>query len=290
MILVAGATGNVGGEVVEALARAGEPVRALVRRPGGPPAGRPEETGHADTVEQAVGDLNEPDSLVPALDGVRGVFLLPGYRDMPGLLDRVRRAGVERIVLLSSLATVATDTRNVLSAYMIDSETAVRESGLAWTFLRPNAFMSNALRWLPQLRAGDVVRDAFGTVPVASVDPYDIAAVAVRALLDQGHEGRVHALSGPEPLLPAQRLAILGEALGRELRFHALADGEGRAEMAAAGVPEPYIRAFFSFYGDGTLDESRVYPTVEEVTGRPPRSFRDWAAAHRAAFARPGAE
>ncbi|GAA2202090.1 NAD(P)H-binding protein [Streptomyces bangladeshensis] len=284
MILVTGATGNVGGEVVEALARAGEPVRALVRRPVEPSAWQ------ADKVEQAVGDLNDPSSLAPALDDVRGVFLLPGYRDMPGLLDRMRRAGVERVVLLSSLATVATDTRNVLSEYMIGSETAVRESGLAWTFLRPNAFMSNALRWLPQLRAGDVVRDSFGTVPVASVDPYDIAAVAVRALLDPGHDKRVHALSGPEPLLPAQRLAILGEALGRNLRFHALSDEEGRTEMAAAGVPEPYIRAFFRFYGDGTLDESQVYPTVEEVTGRPPRSFREWAAAHRAAFARPEAE
>ncbi|WP_030691075.1 NAD(P)H-binding protein [Streptomyces globisporus] len=278
MILVTGATGNVGGEVVQALARAGEPVRALVRRPADVPA------------EQVVGDLDVPDSLASALDGVRGVFLLPGHRDMPGLLDRVRRAGAERVVLLSSLATVATDTRNALSEHMTGSETAVRESGLAWTFLRPNAFMSNALRWLPQLRAGDVVRDAFGTVPVASVDPYDIAAVAVRALLDPGHEERVHPLSGPEPLLPAQRLAVLAEVLGRDLRFRALSDEEGRADMAAAGVPEPYIQAFFGFYGEGTLDESRTYPTVEQVTGRPPRTFGQWATAHRTAFPRPGTE
>ncbi|MFJ4525910.1 NAD(P)H-binding protein [Streptomyces sp. NPDC088810] len=272
MILVTGATGNVGGEVVQALARAGEPVRALVRKPADVPA------------DQVVGDLNEPDSLGPALDGVRGVFLLPGYRDMRGLLARMRGAGVERVVLLSSFATVATDTDNVLSEFMIDSETAVRESGLAWTVLRPNAFMSNALRWLPQLRAGDVVRDAFGAVPVASVDPYDIAAVAVRALLDPGHEERIHPLSGPEPLLPAERLAVLAEVLGRDLRFHALSDEEGRADMAAAGVPEPYIRAFFGFYGDGTLDESQVYPTVERLTGSPPRTFRQWATAHRAQF------
>lgn len=278
MILVTGATGNVGQEVVQALARAGEPVRALVR-------------GHADLpAEQAVGDLNHPDSLAPALDGVRGVFLLPGYRDMPGLLTRMRQAGVERVVLLSSLATIATDTRNVLSEYMIGSESAVRESGLAWTFLRPNAFMSNALRWLPQLRQGDVVRDAFGAVPVASVDPYDIAAVAVRALLDPGHEGHVYPLSGPEPLVPAQRLAVLSEVLGRDLRFQALSDEEGRADMAAAGVPEPYIQAFFSFYGDGTLDESQVYPTVEKVTGTPPRTFRQWAVSHRSAFAAAGTD
>ncbi|WP_418960785.1 NAD(P)H-binding protein [Streptomyces tritici] len=286
MILVTGATGNVGAEVVRALVRAGEPVRALVRRPSGSsgPAGSADPAGRPAAVEEAVGDLDRPDTLEPALDGVRGVFLLPGYRDMDGLLARMRGAGVERVVLLSSLATVASDTDNVLSRYMIDSERAVRDSGLAWTFLRPNAFMSNALRWLPQLRAGATVRDSFGTVPVASVDPYDIAAVAVRALLDHGHAGRVHPLSGPEPLLPAQRLEVLGDVLGRELRFRALSDEEGRAEMAASGVPEPYIHAFFRFYGDGTLDESRVYPTVEEVTGTPPRSFRDWALAHRSAF------
>ncbi|MFB4273101.1 NAD(P)H-binding protein [Nonomuraea sp. GTA35] len=267
MILVTGATGNVGGEVVQALVRAGQPVRALVREPARLP------------VEQAVGDLNEPDSLSAALDGVRGVFLLPGYRDMPGLLASMRRAGVERVVLLSSLAAVAADTRNAISEFMIRSETAVRESGLAWTFLRPNAFMSNALRWLPQLREGDVVKDAFSEVLVASVDPHDIAAVAVRALLDPGHEERVHELSGPERLLPAQRLAILAEVLDRDLRFHALTDEEARADMAGR-VPEEYIHAFFSFYSDGTLDESQIYPTVEKVTGHPPRTFEQWVRAH----------
>ncbi|MFG1679113.1 NAD(P)H-binding protein [Nonomuraea sp. NPDC049269] len=271
MILVSGATGNVGGEVVQALVHAGEPARVLVREPADLP------------VEQAVGDLNEPSSIGAALDGVRSVFLLPGYRNMTGLLARIRRAGVERVVLLSSLASVATDTRNAVSQYMIRSETAVRESGLAWTVLRPNAFMSNALRWLPQLQAGDVIRDAFGEVPIASVDPYDIAAVAVRALLDPNHEGRMYPLSGPERLLPAQRLAVLAEVLDRDLRFHALSDAEARADMAGK-IPEEYIQAFFSFYSDGTLDESQIYPTVEQVTGTPPRTFQQWAIAHRAAF------
>jgi uncharacterized protein YbjT (DUF2867 family) len=272
VILVTGATGNVGGEVLRALRRAGEPARALVRRPADLPG------------EQAVGDLDRPESLTAALDGVRAVFLLPGHRDMPGLLERMRQAGVERVVLVSSFAPVAADTRNAISRFMIEAEEAVRESGVSWTVLRPNAFMSNALRWLPQLRAGDVVRDAFGTVPIAPVDPYDIAAVAVRALLDAGHDGLIHPLSGPERSLPGERLAVLGEVLGRDLRFVALTDEEARADMAARGVPEEYIEAFFAFYADGTLDESRIHPTVEEVTGTPPRTFRQWATAHRAAF------
>ncbi|MFG3437449.1 NAD(P)H-binding protein [Nonomuraea sp. NPDC047897] len=277
MILVTGATGNVGGEVVQALIRAKEPVRALVRTPADLP------------VQQATGDLDQPGSLTAAtLDGVRGVFLLPGYRDMPGLLARLRQAGVERVVLLSSLAAVSSDTRNAVSQYMIRSETAVRESGLAWTVLRPGAFMSNALRWLPQLRMGDVVADAFGDVPSASVDPYDIAAVAVRALLDPGHEEHSYPLSGPERLLPAQRLAVLADVLSRDLRFHALSDEEARADMAGR-VPEEYITAFFSFYSDRTLDESQIHPTVEKVTGTPPRTFRQWALTHRAAFAQDAA-
>jgi uncharacterized protein YbjT (DUF2867 family) len=271
MILVTGATGNVGGEVLQALLRAGHPARALVREPAELP------------VDRVVADLNDPGSLGAALDGVRGVFLLPGYGDMAGLLTRFREAGVERVVLLSSLATVATDTRNAVSEYMIRSETAVRESGLSWTFLRPNAFMSNALRWLPQLRAGDVVADAFGDVPIASVDPYDIAAVAVHALLEPGHDGQIYPLSGPERLLPAQRLAVLADVLGRELRFRALADEEARADMTGR-IPEEYIHAFFSFYSDGTLDESQIYPTVEKLTGTAPRTFRQWASAHRDAF------
>jgi uncharacterized protein YbjT (DUF2867 family) len=274
MILVTGATGNVGSEVVRALVKAGQPLRAVVRTPADLP------------VEQFIGDLDRPTSLSDAaLDGVRGVFLLPGYRDMPGLLARFRAAGVERVVLLSSLAVVATDTRNAVSEYMIRSEAAVRESGLDWTFLRPNAFMSNALRWLPQLDKGDVVADAFGDVPIASIDPYDIAAVAVRALLAPGHERHSYPLSGPERLLPAQRLDILADVLGRELRFRALTDEEARADMTGR-IPEEYIHAFFSFYSDGTLDESQIYPTVEQVTGTPPRTFRQWALAHQAAFAR----
>lgn len=215
------------------------------------------------------------------------MFLLPGYRDMAGILSRFAKAGVQRVVLLSSLAAVATDTRNAVSAYMSGSETAVRESGLAWTILRPNAFMSNALRWLPQLRTGDVVRDAFADVPIASVDPYDIAAVAVRALLDPGHEQRVHLLSGPQRLLPADRLAVLADVLGRDLRFQALTDDEARADMAGR-IPPEYIEAFFSFYRGSTIDESQIYPTVREVTGQPPRTFHQWAVQHRDAAAGSG--
>ncbi|WP_158848779.1 NmrA family NAD(P)-binding protein [Saccharothrix deserti] len=208
MILVTGATGNVGSEVVGALLRAGADVRALVRN---------ENVVLPEGAERAIGDLNDPDSLTPALRDVRGVFLLPGYRDVDGLLDRMSRAGVE-----------------------------------------------------------------WGDVPVASIDPLDIGEVAARAFLD-GKGGQALQLCGPEALLPAQRLEVLGDVLGRDLGFEALPDDVARAEMEAA-MPVEYVDAFFSFYSDGTLDEASVHPTVEEVTGRPARNFRQWAEAHADAF------
>jgi uncharacterized protein YbjT (DUF2867 family) len=275
MILVAGAAGNIGGALVGALAEAGQPVRALTRsaRRDRFPAG----------VELAAGDLNDPASLRPALDGADGVFLLPGYADMPGVLAEARRAGVRTVVQLSGMSAGSGDMSNAITAYMVTSERAARESGLAWTIVRPAAFMTNALRWLPQLRAGDVVRAPFGHVRSAVTDPADIAAVAAVTLTAQGHESRVYEVSGPQALTPADQVAILGQALGRDLRFEALTDEEARAEMSAT-TPAKYVDAFFDFYVGGALDESKVLPTVREVTGRPPRTFTQWVSAHADAF------
>jgi uncharacterized protein YbjT (DUF2867 family) len=162
------------------------------------------------------------------------------------------------------------------------AERAVRESGLDWTFLRPRAFMANALRWLPQLREGDTVRVQFPDVPAACIDPADIAAVAALALAG-GHEGRVHELTGPVAMRPAEQVAVLAGVLGRDLRFVGLSDDETRAELEAS-MPREYVDAFWHFYVDGALDEATVHPAVPEVTGRPARTFAQWAEAHAGAF------
>ena len=276
MILVTGATGNVGAELVRALAGCGEGVRALIRRDADRatlPAG----------VDAFVGDLNQPETLAGAVEGVGAIHLLSGYEGMGRLLADARRARVERVVLQSSSAVPGGDTSNAVARYHILSERAVRDSGLAWTFLQPNSFMSNTLQWIPQLRAGDVVRAPFADVPVATIDPHDVAAVSARALTSSDLEGRSYRLSGPDSLLPADRVRMLGEVLGRELRFEGQSDVEAREELLAS-MPAEYVDAFFSFFADGKLDESEVRDTVERVTGRRPRSFEQWANAHGDAF------
>jgi uncharacterized protein YbjT (DUF2867 family) len=276
MILVTGATGNVGAGLVRALAGGGERVRALVRRDADRaklPAG----------VDAFVGDLSRTETLAGAVEGVSAIHLLSGYEGMNRLLADARRARVERVVLQSSSAVPSGDMSNAVARYHILSERAVRDSGLAWTFLQPNSFMSNTLQWIPQLRAGDVVRAPFADVPVATIDPHDVAAVSATALTSSDHEGRSYRLSGPDSLLPADRVRALGQVLGRELRFEGQSDVEAREEMLAS-MPAEYVDAFLSFFADGKLDESEVRDTVERVIGRRPRSFEQWASAHADAF------
>jgi uncharacterized protein YbjT (DUF2867 family) len=159
----------------------------------------------------------------------------------------------------------------------------VSASGLPWTFLRPNSLMSNTLRWLPQLEDADVIHAPFAEVPISAIHPDDLGAVAARALITAEHEGQAYRLSGPEALRPAEQVAILAKFTGRDLRFEAQSNEDARAEMEAA-MPKAYVDAFFEFFVDGTVDETTVHPTVEQVTGRKPRTFEEWAEANAAAF------
>src|SRR5262249_39919400 len=161
--------------------------------------------------------------------------------------ERMRRSGVQRVTLQSSSAVPDGDTTNAVARYHIESEAAIRASGLAFTFLQPNGFMSNALEWAEPLRHGDVVTAAFAGVRTAHIDPLDIAAVAAAALTTDAHEGRSYRLSGPEALLAADRVAILGGVLGRDLRLEPMSDDDARADMSARMPPE-YVDAFFSFF------------------------------------------
>jgi uncharacterized protein YbjT (DUF2867 family) len=274
MILVTGATGNVGGELVAALVARGEPVRAVVRDPA---------SSGLSGVEIVRADLEFPESLTPALDGIRSAFLLGGWSDMPEILRRMQRAGVERVVLLTSRCVVGGQPDNPVTRMWLDSEAAVRDSGIAWTLLRPSGYQSNALRWLPQLQAGDVVRAPWPQVAIAAIDPADIASVTATVLTEPSHEGAAHTLSGPEALTPADQIATLAHVLGRPLRYEPISDEQARREMAET-TPAAYIDAFFRFYSDGEFDDSSAVDTVLQITGSRPRTFEQWARAHASTF------
>jgi uncharacterized protein YbjT (DUF2867 family) len=276
VILVTGATGNVGRGLVAALAARGESVRAVVRDPA-----RVEVPAAAELVQ---GDLEFPESLTSALDGARAVFLLGGWSDMPELLRRIERARIEQVVLLTSRCVEGGQPDNPVTRMWLDSEAAVRDAGVAWSFLRPSGYQSNALRWLPQLRQGDVVRAPWPEVSIATIDPADIAAVAATVLTEPGHESATYALSGPESLRPAEQIEILAATLARPLRYEPLSDEQARAEMAL-DTPAPFIEAVFRFFSEGEFDDSPVLDTVQRITGHAPRRFEQWARAHAAAFA-----
>jgi uncharacterized protein YbjT (DUF2867 family) len=275
VILVTGATGNVGRELVRDLVTRGVAVRAAARRE----RGMPQPAG----VEVVSVDLSDPQSLTPALIGVDQVFLLGGFAT-PELLGHLRAAGVEHVVLLTSRCVIGGRSDNAITRMWLDAEAAVKTSAIAWTILRPSGFQSNVLRWLPQLRDGDVVRTPWPDVPIAAVDPADIAAVAATVLTEPGHEQTAAALSGPQPLTPGEQVATLARVLERPLHFEPLSDEQARSEMRA-DTPEDFIDAFFRFFSDGEFDDSGVLDTVHRITGHRPRTFEQWARAHADAFA-----
>ena len=271
-ILVTGASGNAGGAVLQSLASEGIAGRALLRKETELPTG----------IESVYGDLNQPDTFADALDGVTGIFLLSGYDRVDELLGNAVRAGVEKVVLLSSSSLDSSDTSNAIAGYHHAAEEAVTASGLAWTFLRPNSFMSNTLRWLDQLRAGDVVRVQFPDVAISTIHPLDIADVAVRSFADD-NAGAIHRLTGPVALTPVEQVSILGEAIGRRLTAYPMSRAETHDDLNAS-MPPQYASAIESFFGDGLIDETTVNDTVATVTGHAPRTLPQWARENAALF------
>ncbi|RMI44127.1 NAD(P)H-binding protein [Streptomyces triticirhizae] len=273
MIVVTGATGNVGRPLVRALAEAGERVTAVSR--GRAPVNLPDGADHASA------DLADPETLRPALDGAEALFLHDGGAGGQGLDPRAvlavaADAGVRRVVLLSSQGVVSRPDSVSHGGVLRAVEEAVRTSGLAWTILRPGGFASNALAWAGSVRAERTVAAPFGDVGIPVIDPADIAAVAAVALRKDEHAGRIHELNGPAAVTPRQQAEAIGAALGEPVRFVELTRAEAHARMAAF-LPEPVVETTLAVLGEPNATELRLSPDVERVTGRPPRSFADWA-------------
>jgi uncharacterized protein YbjT (DUF2867 family) len=279
-VLVVGATGRVGREVVRELCAAGAFVRALARNP--------DACSFLPQVEVVRGDLTVPESLEGALDGVDAVFLV--WVAPPATIDpAVERMSkhVRRIVFVSAPLKTAhpffqqpNPTRMLHAAV----ERAIETSGIDWTFLRPGIFAANALHfWGPQIRAGNVVRWPYLGAPTAPVDERDIAAVAVRTLCDDGHAGAEYVLTGPDSLTQFEQISTIGRAIGRNLRIEEISPDEARRGVLApwpATVAEMLLAAWAAAVGRPAFLTS----TVEEVAGSPARTFAEWAADHARQF------
>ncbi|GAA1849817.1 NAD(P)H-binding protein [Actinomadura bangladeshensis] len=280
MFTVTGATGNVGRPLVRSLAEAGERVTAVSR--GSAPAELPDGTAHVRA------DLTEPETLRPALDGAEALFLHDGGAGGHGLdpkavLEVARDAGVRRVVLLSSQGVVTRPESPSHGGVMRAIEDAVRESGLAWTILRPGGFASNAYAWAESVRAERTVAAPFGDVGIPVVDPADIAEVAAMALRKDEHAGRIYELTGPAAVTPRQQADAIGAALGEPVRFVELTRAEAHTRMAAF-MPEPVVETTLAVLGEPNAAELRLSPDVERVLGRAPRPFTDWARRNADAF------
>ncbi|MEU5404109.1 NAD(P)H-binding protein [Streptomyces sp. NPDC005963] len=268
--LVTGATGTVGSQIVQQLLDRGHSVRALTRDPATAtfPAG----------VDVVRGDLTDPASLAPALAGATGLHLItfggPYFADLetgPQILELARAAGVRRITVLNGGGPTPL-------------ETAVRESDFTWTVVMPVEFMSNALSWAESVKASDEVREPFVERLSAMVHESDIGAVAAVALTEDGHGGQQYIVTGPEVLTVKDKTDVLAAARKREIRLVELTKEEAVAEWRAAGQPDEVIDFLLEVYGDTPAVGRTVLDTVEKVTGRPARTFTEWAAEHTDAF------
>ncbi|GAA0236521.1 NAD(P)H-binding protein [Actinomadura nitritigenes] len=279
MILVTGATGTIGTEVVRILAERGERVRAMTRNPQG-------STLPAEVVQ---GDFDDRASLDGAVSGADAVFLLdaPGpwiERHDRAMLDAARSHGVGRVVKLSAIGT-GEDTEVRAGGWHLPGERALRAGEADWTILRPSSFAANTLHWAPMIRAGRPVANLTGDGAQGVVDPRDVAEVAVAALTAPDHAGRTYTLTGPELLSAPDQVATLEEVLGRPIGIVDVPPDVAKEQMIAAGRDPEFAEGAMRgqrFIAEG--GNARLTGDVAAVLGRPARTYATWARDHRAAF------
>jgi len=281
MYLITGATGNVGGPVARQLHEQGHHVRALVRDPArasGLPAG----------IELAVGDLDNAESVAKAVTGAAAIFLMQlggGTEQTTTMIEAARDAGVQRIVLLSSVgARMLPLDANPIGAALAAREEVLRESGLAVTYLRPNTFASNALWWLDGIRAGKVT-DPTGDGRMGVIDPEDIARVAADTLTQDGHAGKGYFLTGPQALTSREQVQVIAEVTGRPIKFEDVTPHEFAEAAIEHGTPPQrahMVEALNEVFRAGRA--GFVTDDVQNLTGKAPGTFRAWVERNADAF------
>ncbi|MEV0586281.1 NAD(P)H-binding protein [Nonomuraea sp. NPDC050310] len=266
-ILVTGATGAVGRHVVRELLERGQQVRAMTRNPA--KAAFPAE------VEVVQGDLTDLASFAAALEGVRAVHLI----DVSGDDYTPLRNGEEIVQLLAGRKVT------LLSSWGEGTlEPALRASDLDWAYIQPTEFMSNALAWAEPVRKHNRIEEAFASTKTVMVHEGDIGAVIAVVLTSDGHTGRSYGLTGGERLDIPAKVRLLGEAIGREIEFVELTVDQLREKYRREGVPEHMVDFQIRVFGEVAEDAYQPSSTVQDLTGRPPRTFAQWAAENADAF------
>ncbi len=283
-ILVLGATGNIGSQVVKQLAAAGANTRAAVRS-----------ISKADGLKEAGVspikiDMNKPDTFQAAFDGVEKVFLLtPPFPNMAeitaNLVEAAKQAGVKYIVKQSGLGT-GSEPKAKLLEWHRQGEKMVEASGIPYTFLRPNSFMQNYYNTSARtIKTQSTFYKPMGDAKVSWVDVRDIAAVAVAALTQGGHEGKAYDVTGSEALSNAQIAEILSTVVGKKINYVDISEDKASQGMKAAGMPEVLVDAFMELNRIAKAGHALdVSPVVEQVTGKKPISFEQFARDYIDAF------
>jgi uncharacterized protein YbjT (DUF2867 family) len=270
-ILVTGATGNIGRHVVDRLMQAGVRVRALTRNP--------EAANLPDGVEIIQGDLECPETLGPAFENVERMYLFPVPATATEVAEMAKKAGVRRIVVLSSGSAPWEAKYHPRGLYFLLVERAVEAAGVEWTHVRPNGLMSSTLTWAETIRAEGVVRAPYGAAAYAHVHEADVADVAVAALLEDRHVGKKYIVSGPESITQTEQVRAISAAIGREIRFEELTPEQAR-KLWSSFMPEAEIDAELMILGESVDKPKNVWKTFEQVIGRPGRNYAQWAAEH----------
>lgn len=269
-VLVTGATGNVGRHVVSRLVGNGTPVRVLTRGPQTAALPR--------AAEVYAGDLTQPETVAPALDGVDRLHLFPVPETAARIVELARRSGVQRIVLLSCGSAGHGDEHH------LTVERAVGNAGIEWTCLRPYGLMANALMWAETVRTESVVRAPHGGFSYPHVHEADIADVAVAALLDDRHIGATYTISGPEAISQLDQVRLIGTAIGRHVDFDELDHQRTHQLYGRLGWPTEAIDLELFLLSEFVDTPAPIGSTVADLLGRSPRDFAQWTAEHAARF------
>jgi (4-alkanoyl-5-oxo-2,5-dihydrofuran-3-yl)methyl phosphate reductase len=279
MILVTGATGNIGRGVVPLLLSQGERVRVFTRDAA-------KVTQWGDTVEVAVGDLGAPGALSRAVEGVTATFLInfsPDVELFRRVVDEAKAHAKTRIVFLSSF--LAGSPQLQMGKMHKDKEDVLRDGGFGGNFLRPGGLMSNAYQWARTIKAEGVVYNPMGDGKTAPVAAEDIAEVAARALRTSGLP-EILELSGGELLSVPDQVRTLASVLGKPIRCVDIPVEAAIQNLMRGGVPAPMAAAIgesFELVRSGRAATST--DTVERWIGRRPKTFEAWAQAHASRFA-----